>query len=252
MHRFTRKAVSATGALAVISLLAVASAFARADAPASVTAPNVSCANASIGFQGPITGDAAFIGKEQLGFARYAIRKLAGGKIKLVEEDTQLDPAQASTTGTRLHANANVLAVVGPAGSQEVLAVAPIYRRGQPDAVHLRLGDGHGADERLDPELLPGRAERQRPVARRSRTSSGTILKAKDVFIVDDQTAYSRPLANGVQSNLRAGGVKVDAQVGQPGRDRLLVARLDGRRRDRRGLPALADGRERRRSSASS
>src|ERR687896_484147 len=130
MHGFTRKAVSATGVLIVISLLAVASAFARTDAPASTAAPSVSCANASIGFQGPITGDAAFIGKEQRGFARYAIRKLAAGKIKLVEQDTQLDPAQASTTGSRLHANQNVLAVVGPAGSQEVLAVAPIYRRG--------------------------------------------------------------------------------------------------------------------------
>ncbi len=29
------------------------------------------------------------------------------------------------------------------------------------------------------------------------------------VFIVDDQTAYSKPLANGVQANLKAGGVKV-------------------------------------------
>ncbi len=62
MHGFTRKVVSATGVLAVISLLAVASAFARADAPATTAAPTVSCANASIGFQGPITGDAAFFG----------------------------------------------------------------------------------------------------------------------------------------------------------------------------------------------
>ena len=35
------------------------------------------------------------------------------------------------------------------------------------------------------------------------------ILKAKSVFIVDDQTAYSKPLASGVQANLKAGGVKV-------------------------------------------
>ncbi len=92
-------------------------------------------------------------------------RSWAAGKIKLSQQDTQLDAAQASTTGTKLHADANVLAVVGPAGSQEVLAVAPIYKKDAAPAVHLRLGDPHVADERLDPELLPGRPERQRPGA---------------------------------------------------------------------------------------
>jgi branched-chain amino acid transport system substrate-binding protein len=208
MHGFTRKAVSATGVLIVISLLAVASAFARADAPASVTAPTVSCTNASIGFQGPITGDAAFIGKEQRGFARYAIRRLAQGKIKLVEQDTQLDPAQASTTGSRLHANQNVLAVVGPAGSQEVLAVAPIYRR----ANRLPFISGSATATRLTNgsipnffRVVPNDSVQSPTIAKYIRQ----ILKAKDVFIVDDQTAYSRPLASGVQANLRAGGVKV-------------------------------------------
>ena len=76
---------------------------------------------------GPITGDAAFIGKEQLGFARYAIRRLGGGTIKLVESDTRYDPARAATVGARLRANSDVLAVVGPASSQEVLAVGPIF-----------------------------------------------------------------------------------------------------------------------------
>jgi branched-chain amino acid transport system substrate-binding protein len=208
MHGFTRKAVSALGVLTVISLAVVASAFARADAPAATAAPSVSCANASIGFQGPITGDAAFIGKEQRGFARYAIRKLAQGKIKLVEQDTQLDPAQASTTGARLHANQNVLAVVGPAGSQEVLAVAPVYRK----ANRLSFISGSATATRLTNgsipnffRVVPNDAVQAPTIAKYIRLT----LKAKDVFIVDDQTAYSRPLANGVQANLRAGGVNV-------------------------------------------
>src|SRR5918993_1366890 len=161
MHGRKRKGAAVVGLLAIVSLAIAATALARVDAPAATAAPNVGCDNPTIGFQGPITGDAAFIGKEQLGFAQYAIKKLGGGTIKLSQQDTQLDPAQASTTGTKLHANADVLAVVGPAGSQEVLAVAPIYK------------------------------------------------KAQDVFIVDDQTAYSRPLANGVQANLKAAGIKV-------------------------------------------
>jgi branched-chain amino acid transport system substrate-binding protein len=195
--------------LTIASLAVVASALGRADvAPTTAAAPSASCANATIGFQGPITGDAAFIGKEQLGFAKYAIRKLAGGKIKLDEEDTQLDPAQASTTGTKLHANANVLAVIGPAGSQEVLAVAPIYRKAQ----RLPFISGSATRTSLTNGSIPNFF---RVVPNDSVQAPTTakyirqVLKAKEVFIVDDQTAYSKPLANGVQANLRAGGVKV-------------------------------------------
>ena len=132
MHGRTRKGVAALAVLAIASLAVAATALARVDAaPDAKAAPNAGCDSPKIGFQGPITGDAAFIGKEQLGFAQYAIKKLGGGKITLDQQDTQLDPAQASTTGTKLHADADVLAVVGPAGSQEVLAVAPIYKKAQ-------------------------------------------------------------------------------------------------------------------------
>ena len=208
MQGRTRKGAAAFGLLVIASLAVVASALARVDAPAATAAPNASCANASIGFMGPITGDAAFIGKEQLGFTKYAMRKFAGGKIKLIEGDTQLDPAQASTVGTKFHANANILAIVGPAGSQEVLAVAPIFKKGQ----RLPFISGSATRTSLTNGSIPSFF---RVVPNDSVQAPTTakyirqILKAKDVFIVDDQTAYSKPLANGVQSNLRAGGVKV-------------------------------------------
>jgi branched-chain amino acid transport system substrate-binding protein len=195
--------------LAVASLAIAAAAFARPDArPATLAAAEAACDTPRIGFQGPITGDAAFIGKEQLGFAQYAIRKLGGGKIKLSQQDTQLDPAQASTTGTKLHSDANVLVVVGPAGSQEVLAVAPIYKK----ADRLPFISGSATRTSLTNGSIPNFF---RVVPNDSVQAPTTakyirqVLKAKHVFIVDDQTAYSRPLANGVQANLRAGGVKV-------------------------------------------
>lgn len=209
MHGRTRKGAATLAVLITASLAIVASALARADVgPAATAAPNAGCASPKIGFQGPITGDAAFIGKEQLGFAQYAIRKLGGGKIKLVQQDTQLDPAQASTTATKLHADANVLAVVGPAGSQEVLAVAPIYKKAQ----RLSFISGSATRTSLTNGSIPNFF---RVVPNDSVQAPTTakyirqILKAKEVFIVDDQTAYSKPLANGVQANLRAGGVKV-------------------------------------------
>jgi branched-chain amino acid transport system substrate-binding protein len=195
--------------LTIASLAIVASAFARADvAPTAASAPSAACDNASIGFMGPITGDAAFIGKEQLGFSKYAIRKLAAGKVKLVEGDTQLDPAQASTVGTKFAADASILAVVGPAGSQEVLAVSPIFKKGQ----RLPFISGSATRTSLTNGSIPNFF---RVVPNDSVQAPTTakyirqILKAKSVFIVDDQTAYSKPLANGVQANLRSGGVKV-------------------------------------------
>lgn len=208
MQGSTRKGAAAFAVL-VIALVVVASAMARADVrPAATAAANAGCDNPKIGFMGPITGDAAFIGKEQLGFGQYAIRKLAGGKIKLVQGDTQLDPAQASTVGTKFHADASILAVVGPAGSQEVLAVAPIFKKAQ----RLPFISGSATRTSLTNGSIPNFF---RVVPNDSVQAPTTakyirqILKAKDVFIVDDQTAYSKPLANGVQANLRAGGVKV-------------------------------------------
>ena len=97
MHGRKRNGAVAVALLAIASLVVAASAIARVDAPAATAAPSAGCDSPKIGFQGPITGDAAFIGKEQLGFAQYAIKKLGGGKIKLLQQDTQLDPAQATT-----------------------------------------------------------------------------------------------------------------------------------------------------------
>lgn len=195
-------------AVVVCASLAVAlTALAGAETPAAAAARGA-CKSPKIGFMGPITGSASFLGKEQLGFSRYAIRKLAGGKIKLLEGDTQLDPAQAKEVGTELHANENILAIVGPAGSQEVLAVAPIFSKANRlpfisgSAIHTSLTNGSIPSFF---RVVPKDSVQSPTIAKYIRRT----LKAKRVLIVDDQSAYSKPIANGVQSNLRAGGVNV-------------------------------------------
>ena len=157
---------------------------------------------------GPITGDAAFIGKEQLGFSKYAIRTLGGGTIKLVEGDTRFDPARASAVATKLHANADVLAVVGPATSREVLAVAPAFMK----ADRLAFISGSAIDRSLTNGSIPNFFRVVPNQSVQSRTIDTHIrqrLKATNVLIVDDRTTYSKALAAGVQSKLKAGGVKV-------------------------------------------
>jgi branched-chain amino acid transport system substrate-binding protein len=186
-----------------------------------------SCENPSIGFMGPLTGDAAFIGKEQLGFSRYAIRKLGGGKVKLIEGDTQFKPARAATVGTKFHANQDILAVVGPAGSQEALAVAPIFRKANRlpfisgSAIHTSLTNGSIPNFF---RVVPNDSVQSPTIAKHIRLA----LKARDVVIVDDRSAYSRALARGVQKNLKARGVQVTRRsVSQKVTDfALLVAKI--------------------------
>ena len=178
----------------------------RADTAPAASAASAACERPTIGFIGPITGDAAFIGKEQLGFARYAIRRLGGGSIKLSEGDSQLDPAQAARVAKTLHANPDVLAVVGPAGSQEVLAAAPVFMK----ANRLPFISGSATRASLTNGSIPNffrvvpNDNAQPPTI---ATFIRRALRAQDVFVVDDRTAYSRPLAERVQTRLRAGGV---------------------------------------------
>ncbi|MGH3062321.1 MAG: ABC transporter substrate-binding protein, partial [Gaiellaceae bacterium] len=85
---------------------------------------------ASIGIMGPFTGDVAAIGQEQLNWAKFAVdtfNEERGTSFELVEGDTQLDPAQAATVAPQFVSNSDIVAVVGPAGSQEVEAVGSIY-----------------------------------------------------------------------------------------------------------------------------
>src|SRR5215471_9328654 len=87
---------------------------------------------ATIGMEGPLTGPVAVLGQEQLHFAQLALLRdnLANHtKITLVQGDTQLNPAQATTVTQQFTSNSKIVAVVGPAGSQEVEAIGPLMAR---------------------------------------------------------------------------------------------------------------------------
>ncbi|MGH3071925.1 MAG: branched-chain amino acid ABC transporter substrate-binding protein [Gaiellaceae bacterium] len=197
----------ARGLLVVAApVVLVAAALLRAGGAAS--APVDPCERPRIGFMGPVTGEAAFIGKEQLGFARYAITSLGDGRIRLLEGDTQLEPARAARVAASLHRTPDVLAVVGPAGSREVLAVAPVFAR--PERMAFVSGSA------LETALTNGSIPSFFRVVPSDRVQAGTIarlirrrLGARSVAIVEDGTAYSRRLADRVQASLRAGGVSV-------------------------------------------
>ena len=131
---------------------------------------------------GPLTGD-AFIGKEQLGFARCEARRWL---VRLVETDTRLDPARASKVA-QLHARPDVLAVVGPADSREVLAVAPVFKRKE----RLPFVSGSALHHALTNGSIPSFFR----VAPSDRTQAPTIAAFLEQKLRANRRRRGRPLA---------------------------------------------------------
>src|SRR3954464_12159528 len=114
-------------AAALLALACLAFAAAVGAAPKA----QISCKNATIALLAPLSGPAATVGKEQLHWAQYAVflnNKTRGAtKVNLAPYDTQLDAAQAASQALKIAASERVLAVAGPAVSDEVSAVGATF-----------------------------------------------------------------------------------------------------------------------------
>jgi len=210
-------AVAATGALAVAGCSSSSStaasggtSSAAGGSTGSASAATKSCV-ASIGFEGPITGPVAPLGTEQLHFAQLAVARdnLANKtKITLVQGDTQLQPAQATTVTQQFISNSAIMGVVGPAGSQEVEAVGgPMARAGlgfisgSATAVALTTGKYPTFFRVVSKDSVQGPQDANYIVK---------TLHPKALMIADDQEAYSTGLVSAMTPVFQAAGIKVD------------------------------------------
>ena len=165
----------------------------------------------SVGVMAPITGDAASIGQEQLNFTKFAVARFNEANdtsFELVEGDTQLDPAQASTVAQRFVSNDDILAVVGPAGSQEVEAVGPIFTRenmGFISGSATRTSLTQSGDFPTFYRVVPN-DDAQGPTIGQFIAEE---LDAQTVFVIDDQTSYSTGLADSATEALEEAGITV-------------------------------------------
>jgi branched-chain amino acid transport system substrate-binding protein len=168
---------------------------------------------ASIGIEAPITGPVAVLGQEQLHFAQLALKldnKANKTKITLVQGDTQLDPAQATTVTQQFTANSKILAVVGPAGSQEVEAIGPLMAR-----AGLAFISGSATNVTLTEGKYPTFFRVVSNDRVQGKDDADYIVKnlhPKAVMIVDDQEVYSTGLVGFMTPILKAAGIKVDHQ----------------------------------------
>jgi len=210
-----RKSVIIAGA-AVATLVAAgcsssSSTSSSGSASSSSTGAATTACVASTGMEGPLTGPVANLGQEQLHFAELAVSMDNAAnhtQISIVQGDTQLTPSIATTVTQQFTSNAKILAVVGPAGSQEVEAVGPLMARaglafisGSATNATLTTGKYPTFFRVVSKDSVQGPEDANFIVAN---------LKPKALMIVDDQEAYSTGLVAQMTPIFTAAGIKVD------------------------------------------
>jgi branched-chain amino acid transport system substrate-binding protein len=206
---------------AALSIAAIAYATpnpaASSAAPQSSDASLISCGRTrTIGVAAPITGPAASLGTQQLGWAKFFVTRYNRShrnKLRIVTGDTQLpDTAQAIQVAERFASNSQILGVVGPAGSQEIqVSTAPLRSGG------LAFVSGSATRTSLTTDgtrkgyffrVVPNDDQQGPRVANWIRNT----VKATRVVIVDAQNTYSTGLADTVERLLKSAGVNVQRE----------------------------------------
>lgn len=188
----------------------------RTAAAASAT---VKCGKTvSIGLAFPATGGVAFLGALQLDWAKTAQKRWNGShslKVKLVQGDTKLttDAAANVAVAHSFASNGKILAVTGPAGSQEIQDSSGVYHgaglapvSGSATRVFLtraKPGKPRETSKGFFYRTVPNDGQQGDAVANYINKD----LKKKRIYIIDDEEAYSQGLADQVQADLKKFGI---------------------------------------------
>jgi ABC-type branched-subunit amino acid transport system substrate-binding protein len=174
----------------------------------------------TIGVAYPETGPAATLGTPQwdwANFAKSSWNKSHKLKIAFVRGDTVLagNNPQAVQVAHAFASNGKILAVTGPAGSQEMEDTASVWKG-------AGIGPVSGSETRValtralsgtPRETTPGYFFRTVPNDGQQGDNVATFihktLKKTNVRIIDDEEAYSQGLSLQVKNDLQAAGVTV-------------------------------------------
>jgi branched-chain amino acid transport system substrate-binding protein len=200
-------------ALAVLVAAAVASA-AVAKPASEAASQQAGCTDVSLGFLGPLTGPAAFIGNEQLSWLRFAIQKYNAAnntQFDVALGDTELKAPVARRVARRFVGDRSVMAVIGGSESQAVRVSGNLFEAarlasisGSATAIDLTKRRPYGTFFRVVPnDSIQG------PTAMRYIAGK---LRADNVVVIDSQDDYSLPLAKAVAGQLRSRGVDVSRE----------------------------------------
>ena len=199
-----------------VMVAAVLASSAGAGSSAASKTQAVSCnGTLKIGFAAPFTGGAAFLGNEQLSWAKYAVKTLAskyGLKIKLVTGDIPVEqgPAAALTVAQKFAADKSVVVMIGPSTSGSVATSSKTY---------FDAGLAHITASATRTSLTKGAVKEATPYF--FRVVSGDYIQgpqdakymikkgAKNVVVFDFQEPYSQGLAAAAEAVFKANNVAV-------------------------------------------
>jgi branched-chain amino acid transport system substrate-binding protein len=216
------KRVAALGAVAAAVAVAVAATLGgTASAHNNASLAGISCSKkVTIGVAYPQTGPVATLGANQWNWAKTAMKVWNAShspKIALVQGDTQLagTTPQALQVAHAFKSNGKIVAVTGPAGSQEMQDTASVWKSAS-------LGPVSGSETRVALTRANGGTPRETTKGYFFRTVPNdgqqgdnvasyihNTLKKTKVEIIDDEEAYSTGLAAQVKADLQKVNVKV-------------------------------------------
>jgi ABC-type branched-subunit amino acid transport system substrate-binding protein len=221
------KRVGVVVALAAVAAVVVAAtlggtASAKSDKVAAL------CKKAGLGFGGPLSGPASFLGDDQLNWEKLFIsywnkkkaipgvpKKLKRPKLYIPNDglaNGQLQAGIAATAARAVAADNKILGVVGFAGSNENLGGGPVF-----DRKHLAYVSGSATADNLTSVLK----DFFRVVPNNSKQAKGGVtyivsklnLKSgSKVMIVDDGEAYGIGIADAAQKLFKAKHISVDRE----------------------------------------
>jgi branched-chain amino acid transport system substrate-binding protein len=206
-----KKAAAAAALAAGLGALALAAAAVATNGPSTSAAPaaaQASCGSATVGVLAPLTGPAAFLGQEQLSWARFALSRFNtqyGTRYKIRQGDSQLSAALARTVARQFVSNRDIVGVVGGSTSQSVISSGTLFKQAAMAAVS-------GSATRTD--LTSGKYPTFFRVVPHDGIQAPSIanyvkstLRARRVVIIDSQDDYSTALAAGLVARFKRMGV---------------------------------------------
>jgi len=202
--------------ISVAAVIALAAGSAVAVAPAS----NAAAKTVTIAYQGPLTGEEAQVGIDELNGVKYAV-KLFNAKnkgkyvVKIVEIDDQGSGTEAAKVAPGAASNKKILGIVGPAYSGATIASLPYYKQTNlplisPSATRVSITDPAQG-------LIGFPVFHRIPVTDRVQGPALYKLATKGVsnpvvFVIDDQSPYGV----GLVQYMELGGAKLAGKDSVP------------------------------------
>ena len=202
--------------ISVAAVIALAAGSAVAIAPASNAAARV----VTIGYQGPLTGEEAQVGIDELNGVKYAVKLFNAknkGKIqvKIVEIDDQGSGTEAAKVAPGAASNKKILGIVGPAYSGATIASLPYYKQTNlplisPSATRVSITDpAQGLIGFPVFHRIPVTDRVQGPALYKLATKG---VSSPVVFVIDDQSPYGV----GLVQYMELGGAKLAGKDSVP------------------------------------